>query len=115
MVQSVIALLVSVRASSHMALLVGLTAVGLTSLSVGSDITRYKVGDLVAVGCMVHSCQQCDQCHAGEEQFCREGMRQTFRSPDRMTGQITTGGYSNSKPGIRADQSRFHPAGGEHR
>jgi uncharacterized zinc-type alcohol dehydrogenase-like protein len=61
---------------------------------VGTDAKRYKVGDIVAVGCMVDSCQHCDQCHAGEEVFCREVMTQTYNSPDRQTGDITRGGYS---------------------
>ena len=62
--------------------------------SVGTDVKNYKVGDRVAVGCMVDSCQECDQCHAGEEQFCREGMTPTYGAPDRIDGEITQGGYS---------------------
>jgi len=62
--------------------------------AVGADVTKYKVGDNVAVGCMVDSCQHCDQCHKGEEQFCREGMTLTYSGPDRITGEMTMGGYS---------------------
>lgn len=62
--------------------------------SVGAGVSRYKVGDRVAVGCMVDSCQECDQCHAGEEQFCREGMTQTYGAPDRISGETTQGGYA---------------------
>jgi len=65
-------------------------------IEVGASVTRHKAGDLVAVGCMVDSCQHCDQCHAGEEQFCRNGMTQTYGSPDRLTGEITQGGYSKN-------------------
>ncbi len=61
---------------------------------VGSQATRYQVGDRVAVGCMVDSCQQCDHCHDGEEQYCRHGMTQTYGGPDRISGEITQGGYS---------------------
>jgi uncharacterized zinc-type alcohol dehydrogenase-like protein len=61
---------------------------------VGGAVTRYKAGDAVAVGCMVDSCQHCDQCHKGEEQLCREGMTQTYNSQDRITGERTYGGYS---------------------
>ncbi len=61
---------------------------------VGSEVTRYKVGDAVAVGCMVDSCQHCDQCRRGEEQLCREGMTQTYNDRDRVTQEITYGGYS---------------------
>lgn len=62
--------------------------------AVGSDVTRYKVGDAVAVGCMVNSCQHCDQCHKGEEQLCRNGNTQTYNDKDRITGERTYGGYS---------------------
>jgi len=61
---------------------------------VGSQVTRYKVGDAVAVGCMVDSCQQCDQCRKGEEQLCRENNTQTYNSLDRITREPTYGGYS---------------------
>ncbi|HTY50516.1 MAG TPA: NAD(P)-dependent alcohol dehydrogenase [Steroidobacteraceae bacterium] len=62
--------------------------------AVGADVKRHEVGDHVAVGCMVDSCQHCDQCRRGEEQLCRTGMTQTYNSPDRITGDITFGGYS---------------------
>lgn len=62
--------------------------------STGADVKNYKVGDRVAVGCMVDSCQECDQCHNHEEQFCRHGMTGTYGAPDRQTGDITQGGYS---------------------
>lgn len=63
-------------------------------IDTGSEVSKYSVGDNVAVGCMVDSCQECDQCHHGEEQFCREGMTATYASPDRITGDMTYGGYS---------------------
>ncbi|MBQ4795080.1 alcohol dehydrogenase catalytic domain-containing protein [Pectobacterium versatile] len=63
-------------------------------LSIGPDVTRHKVGDHVAVGTMVDSCQHCDQCHKGEEQLCREGNTQTFAGADRITGEPTMGGYA---------------------
>lgn len=63
-------------------------------LEVGSAVTSYQVGDHVAVGCMVDSCQECDQCHHHEEQFCRKGMTPTYGAPDRLSGEITQGGYS---------------------
>ncbi|MCG9696684.1 NAD(P)-dependent alcohol dehydrogenase [Shewanella sp. Isolate11] len=61
---------------------------------IGANVTKFKVGDHVAVGCMVDSCQECEHCHSGEEQFCLEGMTQTYNSPDRINGDITFGGYS---------------------
>ncbi len=63
-------------------------------LEVGSEVERYQIGDAVAVGCMVDSCQHCDQCRKGEEQLCREGNTQTYNSRDRLTGEVTFGGYS---------------------
>jgi uncharacterized zinc-type alcohol dehydrogenase-like protein len=63
-------------------------------IGVGREVTRFKPGDHVAVGCMVDSCQRCDQCRKGEEQLCREGNTLTYGSPDRITGEITHGGYS---------------------
>ncbi len=62
--------------------------------AVGSDVTKHAVGDLVAVGCMIDSCQECDQCRKGEEQLCREGNTQTYNGNDRITGDVTFGGYS---------------------
>lgn len=63
-------------------------------IEVGSDVKKYKVGDLVAVGCMVDSCQHCDQCHKSQEQYCREGFVGTYAGRDRIDGSITQGGYS---------------------
>ena len=63
-------------------------------IEVGKDVKRYKVGDHVAVGCMVDSCQRCDQCRKGLEQLCREGNTQTYNDKDRIDGSRTYGGYS---------------------
>lgn len=63
-------------------------------IAVGSEVSRHKPGDAVAVGCMVDSCLVCDQCRKGEEQLCREGNTLTYGSPDRISGEITHGGYS---------------------
>lgn len=62
--------------------------------AVGPDVTLYAIGDHVAVGCLVDSCGECDQCHHGEEQFCRHGRTDTYNAPDRVTGAINYGGYS---------------------
>lgn len=61
---------------------------------VGPDVTRFRVGDAVAVGCLVDSCQECDHCHHGEEQFCTNGRTDTYNAPDRITGENTYGGYA---------------------
>lgn len=63
-------------------------------IDVGPDVKKYKVGDKVAVGCLVDSCQECDQCQNHEEQYCRKGMTLTYGSPDRISSEITQGGYS---------------------
>ncbi|MGQ8367017.1 NAD(P)-dependent alcohol dehydrogenase [Glaciecola sp. 1036] len=63
-------------------------------IEVGSDVKNYKLDDIVAVGCMVDSCQECDQCHNHEEQFCRNGMTPTYGGKDRVNGEVTQGGYS---------------------
>src|SRR5438067_12719855 len=62
---------------------------------VGSAVTKYKPGDLAAVGCMVDSDGTCAHCKAGLEQFC-PNMILTFNSPDKHLGGVTYGGYSDS-------------------
>jgi uncharacterized zinc-type alcohol dehydrogenase-like protein len=62
--------------------------------AVGGGVSRHKVGDTVAVGCLVDSCQHCDQCKRDHEQYCRNGWTGTYGTPDRITGEITRGGYS---------------------
>ena len=62
----------------------------------GGKVGAVKVGDVVAVGCMVDSCRACKSCTAGLEQYCDAGMTLTYNSPDRhMPGQMTYGGYSS--------------------
>src|SRR3954451_25434389 len=61
---------------------------------VGSEVTRYEPGDRVGVGCMVNSCRECENCRAGNEQYCLAGNTQTYGSVDR-DGTITSGGYSD--------------------
>jgi uncharacterized zinc-type alcohol dehydrogenase-like protein len=60
---------------------------------VGSDVGKHSVGDRVGVGCMVDSCQECDQCKAGQEQNCRNGFTGTYNAKGR-DGKPTDGGYS---------------------
>ena len=68
--------------------------------AVGENVTRFKVGDRVGVGCMVDSCRQCKPCQEGEEQYCVPGMTQTYGSPDpkgaSVDQKITQGGYSSA-------------------
>ncbi len=62
--------------------------------AVGSDSKKYKVGDLVGVGCLVDSCRTCASCEEGLEQYCENGFVGTYNGQDRHTGAITYGGYS---------------------
>jgi len=62
---------------------------------VGSAATKFKPGDLAAVGCLVDSDGTCPECRAGFEQFC-PNLTLTFNSPDKYLGGVTYGGYSDS-------------------
>ena len=63
-------------------------------VNVGPDVTRFKPGDHVGVGCMVDSCQHCAACQQGLEQYCEEGPTLTFDNLDRHDQMRTFGGYS---------------------
>jgi alcohol dehydrogenase (NADP+) len=62
---------------------------------VGSAVTKFKAGDLAAVGCMVDSDRTCPECKAGLEQFC-PNFTLTYNFPDKHLGGVTYGGYSDS-------------------
>src|SRR5690242_2347318 len=64
-------------------------------IKVGDHVKNFKVDDLAGVGCMVDSCQQCDNCKQDLEQYCLEGNTQTYNNLDR-SGVPTYGGYSNT-------------------
>jgi uncharacterized zinc-type alcohol dehydrogenase-like protein len=81
---------------------------------VGSAVTKFKTGDLAAVGCMVDSDGTCPECREGLEQFC-PNLTLTYNFPDKHTGGVTYGGYSES---VVVDQrfvlrvpSNLNPAG----
>jgi len=65
-------------------------------LAVGPNVTKYEVGDLVGVGCMVESCKHCNPCDEGLEQYCESGMIGTYNSAKSKYGGITYGGYSEN-------------------
>lgn len=63
---------------------------------VGSHVKNFKVGDLSAVGCIVDSCQECESCQEGLEQFCDQFPTFSFNSPDKYLGGVTYGGFSET-------------------
>jgi alcohol dehydrogenase (NADP+) len=64
-------------------------------ISVGSDVTQFKAGEVVGVGCMVDSCQSCSACAQNLEQYCENGPTLTYNDTDRHTKLLNFGGYSN--------------------
>lgn len=63
---------------------------------VGSGVTKFAVGDLAAVGCMVDSCRTCANCREGLEQYCDQGSTWTYNMKDGKHGGLTFGGYSTN-------------------
>jgi uncharacterized zinc-type alcohol dehydrogenase-like protein len=62
----------------------------------GPDVKRFTVGEFVAVGTMVDSCLECDNCKAGLEPYCQKYATWTYNAPDRISGDNTQRGYSDS-------------------
>jgi uncharacterized zinc-type alcohol dehydrogenase-like protein len=62
--------------------------------AVGDHVTKFKVGQLAGIGCMVDSCRECDNCKEGLEQYCRNGMVGTYNGKEKDGSGITYGGYS---------------------
>jgi alcohol dehydrogenase (NADP+) len=63
---------------------------------VGHKVTKFKPGDLSAVGCMVDSCHTCENCRAGLEQYCLSSAIWTYNGEDKHSGGHTLGGYSTN-------------------
>jgi uncharacterized zinc-type alcohol dehydrogenase-like protein len=63
---------------------------------VGAEVTRFKPGDHVGVGCMVDSCRSCPPCQRGHEQHCEKRATMTYNDKDRHDGMRTFGGYADS-------------------
>lgn len=61
---------------------------------VGSGVSKFKIGDYAAVGCMVDSCRECEHCKEGLEQYCEKGNIQTYNGADKHLNKQTFGGYS---------------------
>jgi alcohol dehydrogenase (NADP+) len=64
--------------------------------AVGSEVKKFKEGDLAAVGCLVDSCRVCPNCREGLEQYCDPGFTLTYNGEDKTLGGVTYGGYSDS-------------------
>ena len=64
--------------------------------AVGGEVTKFAVGDLVGVGCMVDSCQHCPSCAEGLEQYCENGFTGTYNFPTPDAPGHTLGGYSQA-------------------
>jgi uncharacterized zinc-type alcohol dehydrogenase-like protein len=62
---------------------------------VGDGVSKFAVGDIVGVGCMVDSCQHCQPCADGLEQYCDNGFTGTYDSPEQVSRANTYGGYSD--------------------
>ncbi|MBS9523269.1 NAD(P)-dependent alcohol dehydrogenase [Litoribacter alkaliphilus] len=61
---------------------------------VGEEVSKYKVGDLVGVGCMVDSCRTCESCKMDLEQYCKNGFTGTYNGNEKHLDEQTFGGYS---------------------
>lgn len=77
---------------AHFPLTVGHEIAGVVE-AVGENVTQYKVGDRVGVGCLVSSCGECEECQAGFENNCLQGAVGTYNAQD-VDGTITQGGYA---------------------
>ena len=62
----------------------------------GSAVTKFKVGDIAAIGVIIDSCRACAPCHGGQEHYCERGATLTYAAKDRVDGSITMGGYSSN-------------------
>jgi uncharacterized zinc-type alcohol dehydrogenase-like protein len=63
--------------------------------AIGEDVSKFKVGDLVGVGCLVDSCQRCRPCAEGLEQYCDNGFTGTYDNKEQGSDAYTLGGYSD--------------------
>src|SRR5678816_3850101 len=74
--------------------------------SVGDQVKKYKTGDLAAVGCMVDSCRECDNCKEGLEQYCEKGMVGTYNGQEGDGSGVTYGAVSYTH--LRAHETPEH-------
>jgi alcohol dehydrogenase (NADP+) len=65
-------------------------------VKVGSNVSKFAVGDIGGIGCLVDSCRHCKQCQQGNEHFCENGASATYNSFEQDKKTPTYGGYSNT-------------------
>ncbi|MFB2581889.1 NAD(P)-dependent alcohol dehydrogenase [Herbiconiux sp. P15] len=82
-----------IRHSGDTPLVAGHEFVG-TVTAIGRDVTRFRIGDPVAVGNIVDSCGRCSMCRAGQENYCEEFPTLTYGGTDRIDGTTTQGAYA---------------------
>jgi alcohol dehydrogenase (NADP+) len=99
----------AIRGNSRFPLVPGHEIVGEVT-EIGTDVTKFQVGDAVVVGNIVDSCGQCSPCESHEESYCREFPTTTYDGIDRQDGSITRGGYSNEYV-VKTDFVYHLPAG----
>jgi uncharacterized zinc-type alcohol dehydrogenase-like protein len=64
--------------------------------AIGGKVTKFKAGQIAAIGVIVDSCRKCGPCKRDQENYCDEGPTLTYAATDRVDGSITMGGYSNN-------------------
>ena len=91
--------------------------------AVGDGATRHSIGDIVGIGCMIDSCQACEPCKVGDENYCEgpNGFLSTYNGPfipaakapdggNIYSSENTYGGYSGSYT-VREDFALKIPEG----
>jgi alcohol dehydrogenase (NADP+) len=99
----------AIRGNSRFPLVPGHEMVGEVT-EIGTDVTKFQVGNVVVIGNIVDSCGQCPPCKSHEEPYCREFPTTTYDGIDRQDGSITRGGYSNEYV-VKTDFVYHLPAG----
>jgi len=80
-----------------------------TVTAVGSDVTKFKVGDIAGIGCFVDSCGECEYCVAGNDHWCLDNSAYTYNGMERDGVTPTYGGYSKQIV-VKADYALHIPA-----
>src|SRR5690348_8640188 len=63
---------------------------------VGSEVTKFKEGDVAGIGCFIDSCRECPTCDAGIEQYCIKRCAMTYNGTEMDRETLTYGGYSEN-------------------